>query len=1144
MKKFLSLVLALVMTMSLVTVSAGAKDFTDNDTITYSEAVNVMSEVGVIDGYTDGSFQPTTNLTRGAAAKIICNLILGPTTAAALGADTAPYSDVPVSNVFSGYIAYCQKTGIISGYGDGTFKPAAPLTGYAFMKMLLGALGYESDREGYTGANWSVNVAKQAIAIGLNKGNDEFSGQAYVNREEAMLYAFNTLQATMVEYEQNTSIVVNGDTQVTVQTPAKDKAWGTGTLNDGHIKADGFVQFAEEYFPKLEKKADTDDFMRPAHTWTYNKQEIGTYVDYDKMVAEYTEAVTGGEVYDLLNATTIKENELLTYVDGGDNSAKLKKGDLVRNNTEDLAGTGTGALTQIFLDTDRDEITIVSINTYLAKATSSYNTTRETATLNVYQDDATGTTKTVDVDDVPEVADVEKDAFYLVTMSSKHSATKALEVVSIAEPEVLSDSTVTKWSKNDKGLVVDKLTTGGTEYKANVKAYFDADTLEDYNLSLLTDTTYNVYLDANGYVVGVELYEGTANYVFITGFDRFGSYISVKTADAAAIFTDGTMKNITVNVTDTNENITTFKANSDVASTSKALYDTWSGVDGKAQLNRWFTYTVDADGVYTLKPVERMIATNVSSSDVIDCSNVYLDGDVSNATRVYGNDNSVYITAETGTVDKTPSYAIVDTTGIYTGVQDVEIEITEDAKLTDGEIYTVYDKDLYVIASVVVGEARGNVTNYAYILSGAKSESIKDGTYYWDFDAVVNGDIVTLTVESKYPSTISKLSKNSIQELRYTGDYVTEIKNVTPYDVTALNETIVAGTDETYYVSGIDNTMYLEGRTLYFSGASSVGLTFVKDAKAVVIQDVNGKSTKTAYGSVAEAVGALGDADLDASGLQYEGTVAAVLNTQGVATWIVFNSSTDAGSGAGKPTYDTNADFVAVSGNKVQYYIEDPATNLSGDSIDNIYALLVAGGYKSVSYDATSNKWSYTTPGGTPVTGMSLSLERVAYVKVNGVNQILPTTTTLASLKTGSETYFLKNGQPVLADTTTITDGAEYLTGYFKVTGVADKTTAGVIDATKGQYTYTTSVDSKGVKVGNDFYVKADATITVSVTWAAGDISGTTGDAVTATCTNSSAVSGAQVTFANGSFSAATTKTATITTFSNDGTLTIAGSNS
>ena len=39
MKKFLSLVLALVMTMSLVTVSAGAKDFTDSDKVTYDDAI-------------------------------------------------------------------------------------------------------------------------------------------------------------------------------------------------------------------------------------------------------------------------------------------------------------------------------------------------------------------------------------------------------------------------------------------------------------------------------------------------------------------------------------------------------------------------------------------------------------------------------------------------------------------------------------------------------------------------------------------------------------------------------------------------------------------------------------------------------------------------------------------------------------------------------------------------------------------------------------------------------------------------------------------------------------------------------------------------------------------------------------------------
>ena len=70
MKKFLSLVLALVMTMSLVTISAGAEDFTDDSSIEYKEAVDVISALDVVDGYTDGSFGPSEVLTRGAAAKI------------------------------------------------------------------------------------------------------------------------------------------------------------------------------------------------------------------------------------------------------------------------------------------------------------------------------------------------------------------------------------------------------------------------------------------------------------------------------------------------------------------------------------------------------------------------------------------------------------------------------------------------------------------------------------------------------------------------------------------------------------------------------------------------------------------------------------------------------------------------------------------------------------------------------------------------------------------------------------------------------------------------------------------------------------------------------------------------------------------
>ena len=263
MKKFLSLVLALVMAMSLVTISAGAKDFADNGDINYDAAVAVMSELKVVDGYTDGSFRPATQLNRGAAAKIICNMILGPTTASALSASSAPFADVPADHVFAGYIAFCAKEGIINGYADGSFRPAAPLTGYAFMKMLLGALGYDPALEGYTGANWSINVAKQALYLGLDDGIDGFVGTEYVNRETACQLAFNTLQAEMVSYGSKTTVTVNG-AEVVV---------GGSEAREGE-------EFYKEYFPKLTSKDDArDDFGRPATTWKNGKTTIGTFAD-------------------------------------------------------------------------------------------------------------------------------------------------------------------------------------------------------------------------------------------------------------------------------------------------------------------------------------------------------------------------------------------------------------------------------------------------------------------------------------------------------------------------------------------------------------------------------------------------------------------------------------------------------------------------------------------------------------------------------------------------------------------------------------------------------------------------------------------------------------------------------------------------
>ena len=93
LKKILALVLALVMSMSLVSIASATK-FSDDADIEYQEAVDVMTALEVIDGVGGNRFNPTGTLTREQAATIICRMLLGPDGAEKLSVDRAPFSDV------------------------------------------------------------------------------------------------------------------------------------------------------------------------------------------------------------------------------------------------------------------------------------------------------------------------------------------------------------------------------------------------------------------------------------------------------------------------------------------------------------------------------------------------------------------------------------------------------------------------------------------------------------------------------------------------------------------------------------------------------------------------------------------------------------------------------------------------------------------------------------------------------------------------------------------------------------------------------------------------------------------------------------------------------------------------------------------
>ena len=144
LKKGLSLVLVLVMVFGLAT-NAFAWDTTyaDNDQITYKEAVEAMSGMGIIDGKLDNLFDPAGNYTREEAAKVLTYMLLGPEAAEVLKQPTnTSFTDVDAERWSSGYIAYAAAQDIIVGW-DGAFHPGESLTRAQWLKMLLVALGYD-----------------------------------------------------------------------------------------------------------------------------------------------------------------------------------------------------------------------------------------------------------------------------------------------------------------------------------------------------------------------------------------------------------------------------------------------------------------------------------------------------------------------------------------------------------------------------------------------------------------------------------------------------------------------------------------------------------------------------------------------------------------------------------------------------------------------------------------------------------------------------------------------------------------------------------------------------------------------------------------------------------------------------------------
>nr|WP_302641502.1 S-layer homology domain-containing protein [uncultured Agathobaculum sp.] len=175
---------------------AGAA-FTDSADIKVdTEVVDTLVSLGVVNGYTDGSFKPNDTVTRAEMAKMIYVLRTGNSDASAYNDDKTTFTDIK-GHWARGYVKYCQALGIIAGQSATKFAPDANVTAQEAAKMLLVTLGYNADKAGLVGATWATKTNALADENGLLEDvNTSFT--AACPRQYAAQLIYNTIFAHTV----------------------------------------------------------------------------------------------------------------------------------------------------------------------------------------------------------------------------------------------------------------------------------------------------------------------------------------------------------------------------------------------------------------------------------------------------------------------------------------------------------------------------------------------------------------------------------------------------------------------------------------------------------------------------------------------------------------------------------------------------------------------------------------------------------------------------------------------------------------------------------------------------------------------------------------------------------------------------------
>ncbi|MCB6900376.1 S-layer homology domain-containing protein [bacterium 210917-DFI.7.65] len=856
LKKVLSLVLALAMALSLMTAAfaADASDYKDYSKVTYKEAVDVMTAAGIFNGGDGNNFNPDATLNREQAAKIITYMLVGQDAADKLTASIAPYADVAATRWSAGSIAYCTNEGIIAGDGNGRFNPTDPVTGTQFAKMLLVALGYDPQIEQLVGNSWAINVSKLALGdADLDDGMEEIALSVNLTREQAAQMAFNAMQATLVEYEDNGGkielpggIVIVTDPSKATPVTSKVKADATNISDDTVVMNGGdvyTVEFAEKYCKDLKLKSSTGHMMQLTDKWSYKSATIGEYMtapdavavvdDTDKTI---NDILTGSSYMDYSSSDiALAENaegddgSKYIYINGVEQNnlnKELTQGDVVyayENNDGDVAKVVVAHYTYAKIDSISDNMSTSEENngaSYRVKLVDI-----DDNNLGTFYDDYDDTSK-----ELPgfDASTYEEGTVLAVAMNGKKAVASYVADVVTGKPTSVKEA------------VNGNITIDGTKYD-----YAGAPAGNYDNIDF--DKEYSVYTTNEGYVIAIDgasaanledIYYVTAIYNETTGGEkvyyaqRVSSEGKVDTVEveqgALEIIADSTTL---TNATGASGNISDGKAAAGLYEFSdKKVAETSLGTGTSAEQK-------SGNEVYTIKPFDAS-----ELDDDFDQTVTKLKSDIkatdstlkTNAGSFYVNDETVYLAVESqgSKIDVTYAVGGLKCTGtpaayVVTDEDDSKtarlvifagdslstsasteniVYLADDAEQkASSDTYTTDDlwlmEDLTNPAGIIITDDNTNQGFYTYSMDGDnyKLEDANDlelNAAYDDEDGYMSG----LTIESVYNKSgkayVTFVDNDSyLDDVKFNGVTIIDTRSESDIDNSAYPTEIISVAD-------------------------------------------------------------------------------------------------------------------------------------------------------------------------------------------------------------------------------------------------------------------------------------------------------------------------------------------------------------